>query len=78
MEITARQAQLLALLVRASPQPVGREFLIPRLWRSPPTFASQMLSQRVGDCGSAAAAVGLTLRTVRGVGIALAPQEPAA
>lgn len=72
MEVSARQAQLFALLARTMPHPIGRDFLVNKLWPGKrPNYCDQMLSTMVRDAAGPAAALGLELVTVRGVGIVL-------
>ncbi|MCZ7564721.1 MAG: hypothetical protein M5U08_13855 [Burkholderiales bacterium] len=74
-EITERQAELLAVLAPAMPLPVGRDFIAGKLWASPPTHADVMLGEIASSLKAALPGIGLQLKTVRGVGIALQPLE---
>lgn len=73
-ELTAEQAELAALLARAMPTPVAREFLIKKLGLTS-AFAEQTLSTRASRLREAVATIGLEVKTVRGVGIALVAES---
>lgn len=77
MEITGKQAALLAMFAKASPLPIGRPQLIARLWpNASRDSADAMLGGLVTECRQIVPSVGLVLVTMRGVGIALQPAEP--
>lgn len=72
MEVTARQAQLVALLARAMPNSVGREFIKPRLFGGKiGPHADGVLDTMAMDLGKALGAIGLVLRNTKGIGFAL-------
>lgn len=73
LDVTKKQARLLAALARATPNPVDRSFLIGKVWgASPPTFADQMLSSLCGELRAPLATIGLETKITKGVGISLA------
>jgi DNA-binding response OmpR family regulator len=75
--VTARQARLFAALAPAMPQVVDRAFLIKKIWAGQriPEFAEQILGALVRDSAVAAASIGLSINSVRGVGVALQAKE---
>lgn len=77
MEVTAKQAQLAALLARAMPTPVAREFLVARCFPNSgnKSSADQQLSMLTTGLRAALAPLGLEVNAVRGVGIQLRPAE---
>jgi hypothetical protein len=77
-EITARQAQFLVCLAAAAPQPVARDFIARRMtWQGGrmPGFVDQILGTLATELRPACASIGLELKTVRGLGFALAPAQ---
>lgn len=77
IDLKDRQASFLAALVTASPSPVARDFIARRVWagRQVPEFAEQILGTMAGELREPLALIGLQIKTVRGVGIALQPGE---
>ncbi|MDQ2083665.1 hypothetical protein RA307_26060 [Xanthobacteraceae bacterium Astr-EGSB] len=72
VRLNARQAQLVRLTARGMPAPIDRRHLIARLWgATPPSSADIVLGQVAKACDEALRPEGLTMKTVRGVGIAL-------
>jgi DNA-binding response OmpR family regulator len=76
MELTPRQARLAAALAAGMPNPIDRKFLIGKVFgAAAPEFADTLLGQLARQLNTAAAACGLIVKTVRGVGIALQAAE---
>lgn len=73
-DLTGEMAKLAAALARGTPEPIGRDFLIRELGLTG-EFASQLLSQRAATLREACATIGLEIKTVRGIGILMAPVE---
>lgn len=73
-ELTARQAQLAAALMRGAPNPIGRNHLIEKLGIGG-SFADTQLGTWVGDLRRAVATIGLDVKTFKGIGVALAIPE---
>lgn len=73
IEVTPRQARLVACLARAMPQPVDRKFIAGKVWAGSrvPDFYEQIISQVFTPIVAPLAEIGLTLKTVRGVGLSL-------
>lgn len=73
-EVTDKQAQLAALLLKGSPHPIDREFLSEKLgFRG--EFRDTSLGTLIGDTRRAVETIGLTLKTIRGVGVSLQTPE---
>lgn len=76
-KLSGRQAQFLAVLLKATPEPVDRKFIARKLWAGegvPPSY-DVSLSELAIALRATLAPIGLTVKTVRGVGIALQPVE---
>lgn len=73
-DLTARQAQLAALLMRGHPNPVDRKHLIEKLGIGG-SFADTQLGAQVGEVRRAVASIGLDVKTFKGIGVALAIPE---
>lgn len=72
MEVTAKQARLVALLARPRPAPVALSFLVNALWDGkPPATAGESVKQIAADLQKALSPIGLDLRLVKGVGYQL-------
>lgn len=73
IEVSPRQARLVACLARAMPQPVDRKFIAGKVWAGQrvPEASDTIISNLVQPIVAPLAAMGLTLKTVRGVGVAL-------
>lgn len=71
-----RQAELAGLLVKASPNPVAREFLAKHM-RLGGAFAEQQIASIAADLRRNCEPHGIVIKTVRGVGIALQEAEAA-
>lgn len=73
-EITARQAELLIMLARGMPNPIGSEFLCRKLFPARNAdSAAQGVSLLKAETAAAVEAIGLEVFTVRGVGLVLRP-----
>lgn len=76
MEVTARQAEMIAMLARGMPNPIARSFLRSKIFgANPPTTADLVLDTMAIDLTKAVDAIGLVFKTVKGLGYALAPKE---
>jgi hypothetical protein len=64
---TPRAAQLVGLLAKAKPNPIGDEFLIGKLWTVRPANAGEYLDGLVNELGSLKR-IGLDVRSLRGIG----------
>lgn len=64
---TPRAAQLVGLLAKAKPNPIGDEFLIAKLWTQRPPNAGEYLDGLVHELGSLKK-IGLEVRTLKGIG----------
>lgn len=73
-ELTAKLAVLASALARAMPLPVDRKRLAKELGLSG-EWADQMVSQHARKLGDAVGTIGLIVKTVRGVGVAMQPAE---
>ena len=72
MEINARQALFLSVLLKGSPNPIGRDFIAQKIWPGgPPATSDLALTQLTTELAAALAPIGLAVKAVRGVGIAL-------
>ncbi len=72
MEITYRQAQVVAILAKAKPQPVDRKFIIDRAFNGKGRDAAGMaLDQIYMDLSKALPGIGLQIKNIKGVGFAL-------
>ena len=78
MEVSGEQAQFTLLLVRAMPNPVGRDFLEKKLFPGRSGESARAgLNVIIGPTRTALAGIGLDVHTVRSVGIVLRPLESA-
>lgn len=72
VEVSRRQAQLVALCKKALPSPCATEFLINALWDGrPPSTAATMLGQIAADTRNALVPLKLSIETIKGVGFKL-------
>jgi hypothetical protein len=71
-EVTPRQAQLVGHLLRAFPNPVGREFLQEKLFGKTGTAIDVQLDMVARDLVKALPAISLELKITKGVGLSLA------
>lgn len=72
MEVTDRQAQFVATLAKAMPQPVGREFVTKKLFNgSVPATAAMVIDHIAMDLTKALPGIGLQLKNMKGIGFAL-------
>lgn len=72
MEITDRQAQVIATLAKAMPQPVGREFIVKKVFVDRhPNVANMALDQIYTSLAKVLPGIGLQIKNVKGVGFAL-------
>lgn len=73
MEVTYRQAKVAAILARAMPHPVGREFIVGKLFNggTPPSTAGMVVDQVAVELGKAITGIGLKVNVVRGIGFSL-------
>lgn len=75
-ELLPASARLAAALVKAAGQPIGRAHLVKKVWgASAPASAETMLGALVGQLREACAGLGLEVKTIRGVGVSIAPAE---
>lgn len=77
IEVKPRHARLVACLAAANFLPVARNFIAKRVWAGErvPEFHEQLLSSLSTEVNPALEQLGLTIKTVRGVGLALAKVE---
>lgn len=72
MEVTKRQAQMIAMMARGMPNPIGREHLRTKLFGQNDKESSEAaLDMIASDLTKALGAVGLALNTVKGIGFGL-------
>jgi hypothetical protein len=73
IEVTPRQGRLVACLARAMPQPVDRKFIAGKVWEGAriPEAHETIISNLIAPIITPLAGMGLTLKTVRGVGLSL-------
>lgn len=71
--VNVKQGRLVAALARAMPNPVGRDFLANKMWTGQrvPAAYETIISNIMSPIIAPLAGIGLTLKTVRGVGVAL-------
>lgn len=77
VDLSVKQARLISCLARAMPQPVDRKFIAGKVWaseRAPAEF-SNIISSMIRDIIEPLAGIGLTLKTVHGVGLSLQKAE---
>jgi hypothetical protein len=67
VRVTPRAAQLVGLLAKAKPNPIGDDFLIAKLWSARPANAGEYLDSLVHELG-VLKKIGLEVRTLRGIG----------
>jgi DNA-binding response OmpR family regulator len=72
-----RIALLAALLARASPNPVGQEFLVKRVWAGTriPADAHEVLDQFARELRDLVSPIDLEIKITQGVGIGLRAAE---
>lgn len=76
MEVTRRQAQMIAALARGMPNPIGRDFLRTKLFGQNDRLAAELALDTISmDLTKALGGIGLVLKTVKGVGFALQEAE---
>lgn len=71
MELTARQAQFLAALLRGYPNPIDRNFIRQKVCAGTGSQADAMLDMIYGDLSKAVADIGLHVKAIKGVGFSL-------
>jgi hypothetical protein len=72
MEVTKRQAQMIAALARGMPNPIARDFLRTKLFGQNDKAAAELALDTISmDLLKAVGGIGLVLKTVKGVGFAL-------
>lgn len=73
IEVQPRAGRLIACLARAMPHPVDRKFIAGRIWAGTriPEAADTAITNIMAPIVAPLAGIGLTLKTVRGVGVAL-------
>lgn len=77
IEMTGKQARIVACLARGMPHPVDRLFIAKRVWageRVPESYET-VISNYISPIIAPLAGIGLTLKTVRGVGLSLQKAE---
>ena len=76
-KVRPRLALLTALLARGSPNPIGQQFLIERIWTGQriTSDAADVLDQLAKELSSAVASIGLEIKITKGVGIGLRVAE---
>jgi DNA-binding response OmpR family regulator len=77
IEVQPRAGRLVACLARAMPHPVDRKFIAGRIWAGTriPEASDTAISNLMEPIKQPLAELGLVLKTVRGVGIALQKAE---
>lgn len=67
VRVTPRAAQLVGLLAKAKPNPIGDDFLIAKLWNVRPSNAGEYLDGLMHELG-ALKKIGLEARSLKGIG----------
>lgn len=75
IKVGPRAALLVAALERAKPNPVGDEYLISKIWTKKPDNARDLINQLVSEL-ACLKAIGLEIRTHRGIGRQLVEVSP--
>lgn len=75
VKVTPRAAQLVGLLAKAKPNPIGDDFLIAKLWAQRPNNAGEYLDSLVAELGSLKK-IGLEVRTLRNIGRQIVEIDP--
>lgn len=77
IEVKPKQARLVACLAAANFLPVARDFIAKKVWAGEriPEFAGQMLGGLCADTKPALEQLGLTIKTVHGIGFVLQKVE---
>lgn len=75
VKVTPRAAQLVGLLAKAKPNPIGDDFLIAKLWNMRPANAAEYLDSLVHELSSLKK-IGLEVRTLKNIGRQIVEMAP--